>query len=149
MTLHNYEDANHIPTLDNNVLVFGSNVDGWHGAGVAKIANDKFGATYGNPAGRQGMAFAIRTKDLKVKKHPSVSPSRIIEDIRRLYAHAIENPTEKFYVPYTATGVNLNFYSAEDMAGFFVEAADSYNFPDNVIFNRDFAKLMEFCYERS
>lgn len=139
---HSYKDARDIPRTHTNVLVFGSNVDGWHGAGVALLAYEYFGAEYGNPAGRQGMSYAIRTKDLKVKKHPSVSREAIIADIKSMYADAVDNPELDFYVPYTATGLNLNFYTSIDMAAMFVDAAANRVLPDNVFFNKDFAKLM-------
>ena len=143
MKKHNYNDARDIPKSDNNVLVFGSNVDGWHGAGVALLAYKEFGAHLHCPVGRMGMSYAIRTKDLKADKHPSVPRHKIVQDIEYLYEHAEKYPDDNFYVPYTATGRNLNFYSAKDMAVMFVDAADNHIFPDNVLFNNGFAELME------
>jgi hypothetical protein len=39
---------------NNVVFVFGSNTEGRHGAGAAKVAKDKFGAKYGQAKGMQG-----------------------------------------------------------------------------------------------
>ncbi len=149
MRTHKYLDADDIPEWDvpsgrRNILVFGSNVDGWHGGGVALIAKEKWGAIYRNPFGRQGLSFAIRTKDLKVKVHPSVSAYEIIDDINALYVHAAQNVHENFIVPYTAVGLNLNFYSPQDMANMFTAAGKlNGGIPDNVIFEEGFSKLME------
>lgn len=49
------------------IFVFGSNPEGRHGAGAAKIAVDKFGAKYGQGEGLQGNAYALPTKDLRSK----------------------------------------------------------------------------------
>ena len=38
----------------NTIFVFGSNTEGRHGAGSAKVALECFGAEYGNPSGLQG-----------------------------------------------------------------------------------------------
>lgn len=143
MKTHNYNDANDIPQVGNTVLVFGSNTEGRHGAGVAKLAYEKFGARYHCPVGRMGDSYAIRTKDLTATKHPSVPRNKIVSDIKYLYQHANGHPNENFYVPYTATGVNLNFYSPKDMAAMFVDAAANDIFPANVFFNKGFAELME------
>lgn len=47
------------------VFVFGSNTEGRHGAGAARVAREQFGAVYGRAEGLQGNAYAIATKDLK------------------------------------------------------------------------------------
>lgn len=49
---------------DDQVFVFGSNLEGIHGAGAARDAM-KWGARYGFPMGRQGQTYAIVTKDLR------------------------------------------------------------------------------------
>ena len=43
---------------ENTVFVFGSNPEGRHGAGAAKIAKEKFGAIYGQGEGLQGSSYA-------------------------------------------------------------------------------------------
>ena len=48
----------------NQIFVFGSNTQGRHGLGAAKIALQKFGAKYGQAEGIQGQSYAIITKDL-------------------------------------------------------------------------------------
>ena len=40
----------------NTIFVFGSNPEGRHGAGAAKVARNQFGAIYGQGEGLQGNA---------------------------------------------------------------------------------------------
>ncbi|MBQ5550102.1 MAG: hypothetical protein IIT32_03485 [Bacteroidales bacterium] len=53
---------NHISQLAaNEVFVFGSNLQGHHYGGAARIANEKFGAIFGQGVGLQGQSYAIPT----------------------------------------------------------------------------------------
>ena len=53
---------NHITQLAaNEVFVFGSNLQGHHYGGAARIANEKFGAIFGQGVGLQGQSYAIPT----------------------------------------------------------------------------------------
>ena len=45
----------------NEVFVFGSNLQGHHYGGAARIANEKFGAIFGQGVGLQGQSYAIPT----------------------------------------------------------------------------------------
>ena len=45
----------------NEVFVFGSNLQGHHFGGAARIANEKFGAVFGQGVGLQGQSYAIPT----------------------------------------------------------------------------------------
>lgn len=44
-----------------DVFVFGSNLEGRHDGGAAKLALEKFGAIYGKGVGPQGQSYAIPT----------------------------------------------------------------------------------------
>jgi hypothetical protein len=46
-------------------IVFGSNTQGRHGAGLAQLCFAHFGAKYGVPTGFQGNSYAIITTDLE------------------------------------------------------------------------------------
>jgi hypothetical protein len=46
---------------DNEIFVFGSNLEGRHVGGAARIAADKFGAMMGQGVGMQGQSYAIPT----------------------------------------------------------------------------------------
>ncbi|MBR6250644.1 MAG: hypothetical protein IKR17_05560 [Bacteroidales bacterium] len=45
----------------NEIFVFGSNLEGMHGGGAARIACSKFGAKMGQGVGLQGQSYAIPT----------------------------------------------------------------------------------------
>lgn len=45
----------------NEIFVFGSNLDGLHAGGAARIAVQKFGAVWGQGVGLQGQSYAIPT----------------------------------------------------------------------------------------
>lgn len=51
-----------IETLsEDEVFVFGSNLEGMHGGGAARMAYERFGAVWGQGVGRQGQCYAIPT----------------------------------------------------------------------------------------
>ena len=127
---------------ENTVFVFGSNLEGRHGAGAAKVAKEHFGAVYGQSEGLQGNSYAIPTKDLRVKKDGgkrSVSPEKITESIKKMYAVAAENPNKQFKVAYVSDN-NLNGYSLKEMADMFRNAGSA---PENIYFSKPMANLMD------
>lgn len=125
---------------DNQIFVFGSNTEGRHGAGAAKIARTKFGAIYGQAEGPQGQSYAIITKDLTKddRKNPSRTKKQIEEQIHKLYEYARQNPDKEFLVAYSGTRKNLNYYSNEDMAEMF----SSEEIPSNIVFEEGFNELI-------
>ena len=84
----NYYEGDITPE-PNTVFVFGSNPQGKHGAGAAKVATTKFGAKYGQGRGLQGNAFAIPTKDLTktqgTEQHRPTANSPFIKTLRSYY----------------------------------------------------------------
>jgi S-adenosylmethionine synthetase len=141
MPTHDFVDINDLPVNPKSILVYGSNTEARHGKGVAKIAREKWGATYGkNPTALVGQSYGIITKDLTKRIHPSIPASYIIEQIKILYNFANEHKDLNFYVPYSASAQNLNAYSAEEMAKMFKEAG---SLPENVIFETSFFNLIK------
>lgn len=53
----------------NTIFVFGSNPEGNHGAGAAKVAKEQFGAMQNQGEGMQGNSYALPTKDLNKSKN--------------------------------------------------------------------------------
>lgn len=123
---------------ENGIFVFGANTQGRHSKGAALVARTEFGAEYGNPQGPQGDSYAIITKDLHKKIHPSIPRVYIEMQIKHLYTYAEMNHGKEFYVIY-GTGRNLNAYTPQEMADMFSE----YPVPDNIVFEEDFAKLLK------
>lgn len=125
----------------NTIFVFGSNPEGRHGAGAAKIAVDKFGAKYGQGEGLQGHAYALPTKDLKVTENngrKSIKPEQIIESIKKMYDVARQNPDKIFKVAYRNTdSASLNGYTGYEMIDMFNKAGEA---PENVQFSSEWFK---------
>lgn len=132
-----YYTGNITPTRG-NIFVFGSNPEGRHGAGAAKIAHELFGAVYGKGEGLQGRAYAIPTKDLRVtsnKGYRSISPASIIKSIRTMYAYASTKPEWKFMIAYRNTDRrSLNGYTGYEMIRMFLAAG---HIPDNVYVSKE------------
>ena len=53
---------NHFTELKpNEIFVFGSNLQGYHGGGAARLAMNQWGAVWGQGTGLQGQTHAIPT----------------------------------------------------------------------------------------
>lgn len=142
-----------ITKLDKDqIFVFGSNPEGRHGLGTARIAFLKYGAKLGIGHGIQGRSYGLVTKNLKKNCYDetlnstykkaglrSLSKSQIIDNIKRFYKKAREMKKNEFLVAYTADGQNLSGYSSKELAGMFYEAKP---IPNNVIFEDKFTKLI-------
>lgn len=124
----------------NTIFVFGSNPEGRHGAGAAKVAREQFGAKYGQGEGLQGSAYALPTKDLRVKNNNSlrsIDEKTIISSIRKLYQVAKQNPTKKFKIGYrNTTDRSLNGYTGLEMIEMFNQAGIT---PSNIVFSKEWA----------
>lgn len=127
----------------NQIFVFGSNTEGRHGKGAALTAKQKYGAIYGQARGRQGQSYAIITKDLTKKNHPSRNVDEVEEEIFCLYEYANENPDLEFFIPYNTKSENLNSYSAQDMAYFF----GAFDIPKNIVFEKEFYSLINITFK--
>lgn len=148
-----YWSGNKITKLKpDQVFVFGSNPEGRHGAGAAKVAM-KFGAVYGNGRGLQGQSYALVTKNLKEffiepktliyyekAGERSVSVDQIKDNIFELYECALTHPDKEFLVAYTYPSRNLNGYSCKDMYDMFMAVG---TLPNNILFNESFKMFTE------
>lgn len=132
-----YYTGDIVPSPD-TVFVFGSNPEGRHGAGAAKVAQLKFGAIYGQGEGLQGNAYAIPTKDLRVRENygfRSIRPEKIIASIRNMYACARMYPNRKFCIAYRNTEFrSLNGYTGFEMMRMFIDAGP---IPDNIYVSKE------------
>jgi len=145
-----------------DIFVFGSNLQGFHGAGSAGFAS--FGVT-GNrwrefgyatrPAGwkgrwnikgqgeglqrgTHGWSYALPTVTRAGAKR-SRTPSEITHSIATLYTVAARNPSWRFLVAASARGGSLNGYSPSEFTSMFRSAGP---IPSNVIFESGFASLI-------
>jgi hypothetical protein len=132
----------------NTIFVFGSNPEGRHGAGAAKIAKEQFGAIYGQGEGLQGNAYALPTKDLRIKENKglkSISSEQIINNIEKLYNVAKENPDKEFKIGYRNTNeISLNGYTGLEMIDMFIKAG---KIPSNIIFSEEWVNTEKFIQQ--
>ena len=132
------------------IFVFGSNPEGRHGAGAARVACEKFGAIYGQGEGLQGNSYAIPTKDLRIPGTRSIPPAVIVENIKRFYEVARSRPDLTFKVAYrNTTKPSLNGYTGIEMLGMFLYAGEPQTsnleslIPDNVLFSEEWENVLK------
>lgn len=102
---------------ENEIFVFGSNLQGMHGGGAARVAHEKFGAVWGEGIGLQGQSYAIPTM------HGGVDA--IAPYVNDFIAFAKEHPELKFLV--TEIGCGIAGFRISEMAPLFKEALDITN----------------------
>jgi hypothetical protein len=147
---------------DNQVFVFGSNLDGFHGGGAAGFASFGSGVNWrsadyynkpkgwkgkwnvkgvgeGYQEGEEGKSYALPTVVHAGQKR-SLNDLEIRLNIEKLYDFAKKNPELEFMVAYCHDGSRLlNGYDIEEMANLF-----AFNeIPDNIVFEEKFSELIE------
>lgn len=125
----NYTPENITSLAPDEVFVFGSNLQGHHAGGAARVAYQKFGAVMGQGVGMQGQSYAIPTMHGGIK---DIKP--YVDDFIEL---AREWDQTTFYV--TRIGCGIAGFKDEDIAPLFDEAYDLYN----VRLPESFARIIE------
>jgi hypothetical protein len=128
------------------IFVFGSNPEGRHGSGSAKVAVTQFHAKYGQGEGPQGNAYALPTTELRpafqvVGLNQSLPADKIIAAIKRLYAYCRNHPELNFKVAYRnqPNETTLCGYSGEMLMSFFKSAKEKLDYPNNIWFSEEWA----------
>ncbi len=114
---------------DNEIFVFGSNLQGSHGGGAAAIAAKKFGAIWGQGVGLQGQSYGIPTM------HGGVA--EIKPYIDEFIEFAKQNPNLIFLV--TRIGCGIAGFTEEEMAPLFADAVNV----ENVFLPDSFWEIIE------
>jgi hypothetical protein len=122
----------------NGMFVFGSNVQGVHGAGAARQALG-FGAVMGVGEGVTGDCYALPTVDFSRRSRPS----RTLDEVREAWVRFVVAacggwPDKTFYI--TAFGTGLAGFTAEQMAGM-VKANPPLS--ENVLFPPEWKELLD------
>ena len=99
------------------IFVFGSNLEGIHAGGAAKVSVEKFGAKMGQGVGIQGQSYAIPTMQGGIE---TIKP--YVDDFIDL---AYEWDQNTFYV--TRIGCGIAGFKDEEIAPLFDRAYDLYN----------------------
>lgn len=98
------------------IFVFGSNIQGMHMGGAARVAYNKYGAEWGNGEGLQGQSYALPTME-------GLESTKLA--VNNFQECAKEHPHLKFYV--TPVGCGIAGYSPEEIAPMFNDAAQLEN----------------------
>lgn len=92
------------------VFVFGSNKQGRHAGGAARIAVERFGAIWGRGEGLQGDSYAIPTME---------GPEAMEQAVGRFLDFAASHPNLVFLV--TKIGTGIAGYTIAEVAPLFAE----------------------------
>lgn len=111
---------------ENEIFVFGSNLQGMHGGGAARLAYEKFGAIWGQGVGLQGQSYGIPTM------HGGVDAIKPYVD--EFIEFAKSHPELTFLV--TRIGCGIAGFRDEEIAPLFKECIEI----DNVILPRSFVQ---------
>ena len=142
-----YKYNGNITPEKNVIFVFGSNPEGRHGAGSAKVAVEQFGAVYGQGEGLQGSAYALPTTELRQElqdhtkyNRQSLPEETIVASIVKLFECCEANPDKFFKVAYRnqPDEVTLCGYAGKDLMAMFVKAKDQHgHWPSNIYFSEE------------
>lgn len=102
---------------ENEIFVFGSNIEGMHGGGAARIAYEEFGAIWGKGVGLQGQSYGIPTM------HGGVDVIKPYVD--EFVNFAKSHPELKFLV--TRIGCGIAGFTDEEIAPLFKDAIEIEN----------------------
>lgn len=123
--IYTYYHAGKEEPLDSELFVFGSNLQGVHGAGAAKEAVQRYGALRGKGRGMHGQSYAIPTRTIVMSgeggSHFETLPLEFIKKEVQLFVQFThEHPELSFFV--TPIGTGLAGYPHADIAPLFKEA---------------------------
>ena len=103
---------NIVSLQENQIFVFGSNIDGVHNGGAAYYALHHFGAKFGQAEGIQGHSYAIPTD--------GNSFDELKKAVERFTEYAVFHPQYKFML--TAVGTGNAGYDVKEIAPLFRQA---------------------------
>ena len=115
------------------VFVFGSNLQGLHMGGAARLAAERFGALWGQGVGLQGQSYALPTMNLSIEE--------IAKYVDEFIWFADQHPELTFLV--TRVGCGIAGFRDEEIAPLFARA---YSLP-NVYLPATFWKVLSYSYK--
>lgn len=102
------------PSDETQVFVFGSNLQGVHGAGAARTARDSWGAQTGVGRGLTGRSYALPTKRTPTREGRQLSMQELEQEFAELRRVVEANPDKTFMLSPVGTG--LGGYSLDEIA---------------------------------
>lgn len=143
----------YIDTLpDDGIFVFGSNTDGDHCGGAARVALKRFGAVNGQAEGPQGRSYAIPTMEYveinAEDQFPEYGKAKVphevlLEACDRFILYTSQHPEQTFYV--TKIGCGIAGWKVDEVAQAFVVSLASFlvPLPDNIVWPREFYEILD------
>lgn len=119
----------------NEIFVFGSNENGNHMGGAARIAYEKFGAKWGVASGRTGQTYAIPTLDRDMEK---IEPEMLEIHLEDFIDYVRKYPTLTFYL--TKIGCGIAGWSVEEVKRIFWKVIGTKQLPKNLTIPKEFNK---------
>lgn len=119
----------------NEIFIFGSNENGEHLGGAARIAYEKFGAKWGQSSGISGQSYGIPTLDRDMAQ---VEPELIYIHLVDLIEYVQKHPKNTFYL--TKIGCGIAGWSADEIKDIFWEAMGENPLPENLYIPKEFNK---------
>jgi len=123
----------------NEIFVFGSNRNGAHMGGAARIAYENFEATWGESEGLTGRSYAIPTLDENMEK---VSEGALEASIDKFIDFVLNNQQLTFYL--TKIGCGIAGWDIEEVKRIFWKVIEDYkpdpecSVPANLIIPKEF-----------
>lgn len=114
---------------NNEIFVFGSNLQGAHGGGAARVALNNFGAVWGQGVGLQGQSYAIPTMQGGVE---TIKPY-----VDEFIDFAHQHTELQFYV--TRIGCGIAGFRDKDIAPLFTKAIEL----TNIILPKSFVEIID------
>ncbi len=114
---------------NNEIFVFGSNLQGAHGGGAARVALNNFGAVWGQGVGLQGQSYAISTMQGGVE---TIKPY-----VDEFIDFAHQHTELQFYV--TRIGCGIAGFRDKDIAPLFTKAIEL----PNIILPKSFVEIID------
>lgn len=115
----------------NDIFVFGSNTEGNHAGGAARVAVNYYGAINGQARGLQGNSYAIVTLDYTGEE--PITTKEINTEVDEFLIFAKQHPKLIFWT--TKIGCGISGYKIEDIAPLF----KGKKIPNNVILPIEFS----------
>lgn len=116
------------------IFVFGSNMQGIHGAGSAKEALRNHGAIWGQGTGLQGQAYAIPTRTVTATGIKTLELWVIKVYVKTFIEFAVQHPELQFRL--VEIGCGYAGYMPEDIAPLFQGA------PENCLLPESFKRVL-------
>lgn len=126
LILYRFHPDGTLPQSPAAVWVFGSNLEGRHGKGAARVAADRYAATRFQSVGRMGRCYAIPTKSTP---HATLTLPVIRTYIEEFKRYAAAHPSETYFV--TRIGCGEAGYRDEQVAPLFLGSPANCDFAED------------------